>query len=180
MSELSEQLIEAAKASRQDGRLSDALRDVTRAVALCRESGDQLRLITSIKALGHITADLMDFEGSRSAYSEAVDLSRNTGDPLLLAHSIRHLGGAFSKLGDLERAETNYREALALYQGKGESSRLDHANALRALAWFLDANNRPAEAKPLWESACELYTLVDVQAGVMECSARLGQMWQGD
>lgn len=173
MSARAQQLIETATVARSEGRLQDALRDVNSAVSLCRESGDQPGLITSLKAVGHIEADLGNHAGSRAAYAEAVERSRKTGNARVLAHSLRHLADASARLGEPGRAEVLYEEALALY-AHYEAARLDQANALRALARLMDATSRQGDAVELWKKARDLYAAEGVQAGVLEASARLG------
>lgn len=168
------ELIEDAKRAREDSRLDDALRYVSRAIELCRNSNDQMGLIASIKALGHLEADRKDYRASAAAYREALELARRNPDPLVIAHTVRHLGDVLTRLGEASYAEVAYAEAVALYQAHVGESVLDHANALRAFARLMDATNRPDEALALWARARDLYASAGVQDGVIEASARLG------
>ena len=62
--------------------------------------------------------------------------------------------------GRLGPAGQCYREAIELYRGNVSCTPLDLANAIRPLAML--------------EEARALYASVDVQAGVAECSERIG------
>jgi hypothetical protein len=101
-------------------------------------------------------------------YEEAVVLFREVGEPLVLAHVVRHLGDVYVEQGCLELAEPCYCEALELYRSHPDVSSLDFANAVRSLAVL-----RWEQARGLWEQVGELYTRLNIEAGIKESTARV-------
>jgi tetratricopeptide (TPR) repeat protein len=178
MSHAANQLINQANRARKEHRLADAYRDLTEAVALCRQAGTRCELIQALKALGQIERDLGRSEAARPLYEEAIALCREEGDPIALAHTVRHLGDIHRDAGHLTQAEPCYHEALALYRGH-EHAPLDLANAIRPLAIRKEAVGEAEAARRLWEEARDLYEAAKVQVAVAECSARLARLSSG-
>lgn len=106
-------------------------------------------------------------------YSEAVTVCRQASEPLVLAHTIRHVGDLHQEAEQLDAAEACYREALAIYRTQANVPALDLANALRPYALLKERLGDAAAAKPMWTEARDLYTIVNVEAGAAECTARL-------
>ena len=105
---------------------------------------------------------------ARRCYEEAAVLFREVGEPLVLAHTIRHLGDVYREQGCPELAEPCYHEALGLYRGHEGGSPLDLANAIRSLAML-----RWEQTRALWEEARDLYTMLSIEAGIKESTARV-------
>ena len=175
MSHTASQLIDQANLARKEQRLADAHRDLTEAIALCRQAGTRSELVRALKALGQIDRDRGGHEAARPLYEEAVALCREEGDPITLAHTIRHLGDIYRHSGDMTQAEPCYNEALALYRSH-KPSPLELANAIRPLAILKDAVGEVEVARGLWEEARDLYEAAKVREGVAECSARLARL----
>jgi tetratricopeptide (TPR) repeat protein len=108
---------------------------------------------------------------ARKSYEEAVALFREVGQPLVLAHTIRHLGDVYQEQGDSTQSEPCYIEALKLYRTHGDASSLDAANAIRSLAVL-----RWEQAKTLWQEAGDLYTKLNIEAGIKESSSRVSAL----
>ena len=149
---------------------------LTEAVALCREAGDDRDLATALRRLGNAEQDAGRNDAATACYEEAVAVARRTGDQLLLAHAIRHVGDAHRGAQRLADAEASYDEALALYAAKDEPRALDYANALRPMAIVKEALGETDEARLLWQQAKSLYAAVPVAAGVAECEENLSRL----
>jgi tetratricopeptide (TPR) repeat protein len=108
---------------------------------------------------------------ARLCYEEAVVLFREVDEPLVLAHTIRHLGDVYLEQGRSDLAEPCYHEALRLYRSHEDRSSLDLANAIRSLAVL-----RWEQTKALWEEVRELYTTLNIEAGIKESAARVAAL----
>jgi tetratricopeptide (TPR) repeat protein len=173
MSALSDNLIRQASQARRERRLTDAKRDLVKAVDLCRTAGTPIELAMALTGLGQIERDLQDSDAARGRYEEAVSIYRAEGDALKLAHTIRHVGDIHRHEGHRELAERCYREALNLYRSNQRTPPLDLANAIRGLAILQGDAGEVQEARLLWEEARQLYSAVKVEPGVAESSRRL-------
>jgi tetratricopeptide (TPR) repeat protein len=176
MADSARTLMNQAVQARREGRLADANRNWTEALALCRRSGSRHDLIVALKGLGQIERDLQNGDAALPLYEEAVALCRAVSGPLLLAHTIGHLGNIHLDAGRLELAEPCYDEALALYRENEQTVPLDLANAIRPLAILQKRNGDRELAKSLWKEAQELYAAVDVPAAVAESSRLLAAL----
>ncbi len=108
-------------------------------------------------------------------YEEAVALLRGCGEGLLLAHTVRHLGDVRCEAGEWEEAGPCYVEALALYRAHPAAPAMHLANALRAMAVWMEHGCARAEARGLWEEARGLYAECGIAAGVAECERRMSE-----
>ena len=160
--------------SDETGRL--VREQLTEAVALYREAGDDRELATALRRLGHAEQDAGRNDAATASYEEAVAVVRRIGDPLLLAHAIRHVGDAHRGAQRLAEAEASYNEALALYAAKDEPPALDYANALRPMAILKEALGEADQARLLWHRAKALYAAIPVPAGVAECNENLNRL----
>ena len=126
--------------------------------------------ITRAQQLRHSgeSARRRDGAVARKCYEEAVALFREVGEPLVLAHTIRHLGDVYREEKCPELAEPCYLEALGLYRSHEGASSLDLANAVRSLAVL-----RWEQTRTLWDEARQLYTALNIDAGIKESTARL-------
>ena len=156
--------------------VAEVHRDLVEAVALCRQSGEQRKLVQALKALGQVERDLGRGEAARPLYEEAIAICRAEGDPLTLAHTVRHLGDIHRDAGRAALAEPCYDEALELYRSHDRTPPLDLANAIRPLAILKEDRGQVEEARELWEEARDLYAAVNVPEGVAESSARLARL----
>jgi tetratricopeptide (TPR) repeat protein len=143
-----------------------------------RASGDRREFASALRRLADVERrPPWGRADAQAHYEEAIELLRGHDEPLELSHAIRHLGIVHEDEGRLEKAEAAYDEALAIYRTAAErGSELDHANALRypaAIKWQL---NKPEEAAPLWEEACERYERAGIAEGVVEAAGRLALM----
>ena len=176
MREQAEKLRQRAFAARREKRLADASKDLIEAVALCRQSGEEVDLATTLTALGQIERDLKNMEAARKNYEEAAAIYRAKKDVLRLAHTIRHLGDIHRHQKEGVIAEQHYREALQLYRGDSNTPPLDLANAIRGFAILKDDSGERDQARQLWQEARDLYVQVDVKEGVAEASRRLERL----
>ena len=176
MSAASEQLIERAAQARKENRPADAKQDLTEAIALLRQDEPGPELAQALRLLGKVERKLHDHAAARQHYEEAVSIYRTCGDAPTLAHTIRHLGDVHHDAGRRELAEPCYSEALNLYRGNPEASALDVANAVRSMAVLKAETGEGDQALLLWEEARDLYSGLNVTAGVTECDKRLARL----
>ena len=115
-------------------------------------------------------------------YKLAVASARRRDDRLRLAHRVRHLGDAYYYAGRWALAEPCYLEALSIYRSDNQTRPLDLANAVRSLAVLKHQGGASDEARRLWQEAHDLYTVLEVAAGIAESAARLALLarQQGD
>lgn len=180
MSEAADKLLERAQQAQREKRLRDARRDWLAAIELLRENNDGEQLGQALRALGELERKLGDSESARGHYEEAVTLCRQYGDRLRLAHTVRYLGDVYHNVGRTDLAGPCYKEALALYYGHADPPPLDLANAIRSAAVLKQEAGDRHQAISLWSEARELYSSLQVDAGVAECRARLSSLASED
>lgn len=176
MSERLNELVARADRARAEDRLTDAHRDLSEAVALCREVGTGQDLALALQKLAQIERDMGHGDRAQPLQTEAVALWRDTDQPLRLAHAVRHLGDIHQDAGRIEQAEPCYDEALALYRADPQTRPLDLANAIRPLAILKERTGDDALAISLWREAGNLYATVDIAQGVAESQAGLARL----
>lgn len=168
-------LMVKAALARKEGRLDDAHRDLTAAVAGYRSNGPA-GLARALMALGQIERDQKRADRALPLYEEAVALYRESGESLDFAHAARHLGDLHLDAGRLEEAGPYYREALGVYRRHPDARLLDLANALRPMAILSERVGNVAGAIELWREARNLYVAAGVTAGSAESSKALGRL----
>jgi len=173
---VAKKLMTEANRARLEDRPSDAHREYSEAVALCREVGARRELIRALKGLGQIERDLGNVDEALPLYEEAVAICRGENHPLLLAHTVRHVGDIHQDAGRPGLAESCYVEAIAIYRNHEHTEPLDFANAIRPLAMLKDDAGEIEEALNLWAEARDLYAAANVQPGVVESSRRLSRL----
>jgi tetratricopeptide (TPR) repeat protein len=173
MSEGLDKLLRQARQARRENRPEDAKRDLTEAVALCRQSGVQEDLARALTSLGQIERDLHNDDVALQHYEEAVAIYRTQDNPLRLAHTVRHLGDIHRNQKRLDLAAPCYEEALSLYRNHAETPPLDLANALRGYALLKEGLGEKAQAAAFWGEAGKLYADVHVMEGAAESSRRV-------
>jgi tetratricopeptide (TPR) repeat protein len=176
MPEALEKLLAQAYQARREHRLADAKPAAAEAVGLARKGNSRVDLARALCALGQIERDLKNTEIARKHYEEAAAIYRAQGDALRLAHSVRHVGDIYLDEGQLTLAEPCYVEALSIYRGNPGTGPLDLANTVRGFAVLNQELGLREEARRLWEEARELYSSVNVVAGVKESDRRIAQL----
>jgi len=141
-----------------------------------RQSGDRLKLATTLRELGEMERSLPETDGGVAAYREAVEILREEERGLRLAHTVRHLGDIHRHAASLEEAETCYAEALRIYRAHPEVSALELANALRGAALSKEAIGERDLAVAFWTEARQLYLAAGIEAGVNEAGRRLAAL----
>lgn len=165
----------AAEAKRGQ-RFADARQDLLQAVGLLRQQPASVELAQALRLLGEVERKLHDNAAARHHYEEAVALYREYGDRLAPAHTLRHLGDVHHEAHHPDLAEPCYCEALELYRSCADAPPLDLANAIRSMAVLKSESGETQQARTLWQEARDLYTQVNVAAGVAESSARLARL----
>jgi hypothetical protein len=108
---------------------------------------------------------------AEQGYGRAAELARSDGNECLLAHALRHISDLERERGAQREAWQHASEAVALYRISDD--RLGLANAIRLQA--LSAKDR-GEAHACWREARDLYSALEVSAGVAECDRRLNDL----
>ena len=178
MPDSSAELLKVALQARRENRLADARLHLVEAVNLCREANARVDLAKALTRLGQIERDMHHSDGALRNYEEAAAIYRAEGDRLRLAHTVRHVGDIHRDEGHAELAEPCYHEALSIYRSQEQTPPLDLANAIRGLAILKSEAGEAGEARLLWGEAKDLYTAVNVKAGVDESSRRLALLQQ--
>lgn len=168
--------IAAGYQARREGRLEDAYRAYQQAVESSRESGEEQPLIAALAGLGQVERDRGHREQSQKHYADALALCRRQGFPLRTAHIARHLGDIYRESGLMQQAEPLLSEAISLYRQDLDTTVLDLANAIRPLALLKATQGDTDDARILWQEAQVLYSAINVEAGVAECSRQLAML----
>ena len=176
MTEQASELLRRARAAYKDQRYADAKADLTAMADSCRETAPpHWPEGLALRWLGETERRLNNHHAAHEFYEQAAAKMRIDADQPMLAHTIRHLGLVYEELDMGDRARPFYEEALSIYRNAANPSPGDLANAIRYLAVNLHDGGDTGAARPLWEEARGLYQSLGVQAGVDECSTRLGQ-----
>ncbi len=176
MPDRTHELLELALHAQRENRLADARAYLVEAVNLYREAGAPAELARALTRLGQIERDMRHRDAALRSYQEAVAIYRAAGDTPRLAHTVRHVADIHREDGHPELAEPCYHEALAIYRSHPPTPPLDLANAIRGLAVLKSDAGDAEEAKLLWQEAKDLYSAVNVQAGVEESSHWLARL----
>jgi tetratricopeptide (TPR) repeat protein len=126
-----EELVEAGRRARREGRLEEALSFYERAAVAYRSGGDSLRLAHTIRHAGDIHRQAGRPDLAEPLHREALALYRSQPDPprLDLANAIRPLALLEERAGRSGEARRLWAEARELYaacgvtDGVAESSR---------------------------------------------------------
>ena len=167
-------VLRSGTAARRAGRLSEALKCMNEAAALCGEDQDYERA-SVLRELGELARNGGDLTSAQAHYQQAAPLLRNSEDQLKLAHTIRHLGDVHAEQQHWPEAERCLIEALEIYRSHPSPIALDLANAVRAYAALKTETGHRKEARALWAEACKLYESEGIAAGVEECRRRADQ-----
>jgi tetratricopeptide (TPR) repeat protein len=132
------------------------------------------RTAAELERSAYAERKLGNVQTARKLYEEAAALYRAEANPRKVAHTIRHVADIHRGEGCADLAAPLYNEALAIYRSHAETSPLDLANAIRGLTILKSDAGESEAARELWAEARDLYRSVDVQAGVAECTRRLG------
>jgi tetratricopeptide (TPR) repeat protein len=169
-----DELVEAARQAKREGRLADAKQSILDAIVLLREKPPSLALGGALRELGEVERAISGSGAGAAPYEEAVAILRSQSVPLKLAHTIRHLGDIYRHSGDLDRSAGCYEEALDLYRGQaGESRRLDFANALRGAVLLQEKIGQRGRAIELWQEARAIYAEENLEAAVEEAARHI-------
>jgi predicted ATPase/class 3 adenylate cyclase len=144
------------------------------ALALHRQLGDEWGIANSIFMLGHLAADVRDWESARELFEESGRAFADLGDEHyeLLADSL--VAWTSEELGDIERGRVLEEETLRRARVSG--NRRIEAMALKGLAWHAREEGRIEDALSLLNQALvihrELGERIEI-AGVLSAFARV-------
>lgn len=143
--------------SRRSGDLEAALAFHTRAIAILRESGDEVHLARALSSLGTVLRDRGDFAGSLDAHLQALDLRERTRDQL--ETSYRNIALLYREIEDEQAARDYFTRAL-----EASSMRSDpetYASVLGSYASLLNDVGDHAAAL----AAAEEGLIIDIAVG---------------
>jgi tetratricopeptide (TPR) repeat protein len=176
MPETSDSIVERAQLAQQEYRLADARQNWLAAIDSLRRDDTREPLANALRSLGELERKLRDGESARRHYEESVAILRNCPDRVKLAHTVRHLGDVHHDAGRGVLAAPCYDEALALYRTHPSPPPLDLANAIRSMAVLKQETGDRQQAIALWSEARELYSSLQVDAGIAECTTQLAKL----
>jgi tetratricopeptide (TPR) repeat protein len=138
--------------------------------------GWSIVFILALSGLGQIERDRGNLDTAQRNYADALTNCRSYGDPLLTAHTARHLGDIYRENRLAEQAEPLLTEAIAVYRQNLNTKILGLANAIRPLALLRTEQRKNDDARQLWSEARALYSALQLEAGISECSLQLGKL----
>ena len=134
------------------------------------------REVAALARQGQAERDRGNLAQATRHYADALALCRSQDFPLQTAHISRHLGDIYRESGLVQQAERLLAEAISLYRQNLDTKVLDLANAIRPLALLKTVQGDADSARRLWQEAQILYSAVNVEAGVSECSGHLAKL----
>jgi predicted ATPase/class 3 adenylate cyclase/Tfp pilus assembly protein PilF len=143
--------VAAAVQHAAEGRLDDALDDLTRALALARELADRSLQCMALNGLGSLAVNRADLEGARGHYEAALAEARELGDRRLEGGVLGNLGNLLHDQGRLDDARRHYDLALALAREVGD--RRWEGNERCNLGLLHHDQGRSAQARTEFETA---------------------------
>ena len=120
--------------SRRSGELDAALAYQTRAIAILRERGDEVRLARALSSLGTVLRDRGDFAGSLDAHLQALDIRERTRDQL--ETSYRNLALLYREIEDEQSARDYFGRALEVAASRSDPE--TYASVLGSYASLLN------------------------------------------
>ncbi|MFN2557885.1 MAG: hypothetical protein ABR592_13655 [Nitriliruptorales bacterium] len=127
-----------------------------------------------------VAADLISWQGETEAYlglaEEAVSIHRELGEPRGVADALEELGVAQMYAGRLEVARVNLEEARERNIGLGNRQKANECNMVLGLLALLE--ERPGQARPLFEDALEAFTDLHDPGGARSRNSTWG-WWPG-
>ena len=139
-----------------EGRNSEALANVTRAIELARKPGVPVsRRFLIAQQFALVQGDLAGASAERlEVLAAAIQEARQSNiDPSEVAEAMNFLAAGYVNLGRLEEADKTYSEALSIYDRFDPADQCDHALVWSGLAGVRRALNRPGEAADLLRKA---------------------------
>ena len=164
----------ANRLSNTRAEVQGLLSELERAVALCRESGRQFWLATSLNNLGHALVMLGRLEDALPVLDEAEMFARGVAkrSALLATTLIGTLGvkaSALALLGDLEQAARLSQECYSTAQRSNDVQQMTQALGLRGEIAFYQGDLD--EALNCYEESLALLAEIGSRFGIAECLA---------
>lgn len=169
-----ESLLEQGRKDKKEGRLHDARRAFSEALADCHSSEDRLLAATMYEELAYVERNLRDLASAERHYRQASDIYRGLDNPLKTAHTLRHAADILREQKSRDESAHLYAEVLEIYRNHPETPPLDLANAIRGFALLKEDEQDSEQATCLWREAGKLYELTGVDAGIEESKRRIG------
>jgi len=113
--------VDAARKSRNDGRLDEAYQDYWQAVSLARAAHNAQVLAGALRHVSDVGREIGNLQAALTAGQEAIAILRTdvNSAPLDLANALRVTALALQELGRKDEARPIWREARALYAEVG-------------------------------------------------------------
>ena len=148
-----EALLRVASAAQltSQGRIHEAMDDLTRALAIGRSLADLSLQCLALNGLGVACLNRAQLEQARGFYEAALGLARELCDQRLEGGLLGNLGGLLHDLGQLDEARRHYDLALALARHVGD--RVWEGNARCNLGLLLHDQDCSALARAEFETA---------------------------
>jgi len=149
------------------GEPQQALYYYQQALGLLHETGDHPGEALLLNNIGWTQSTLANWEAALDDYRRSLDLLQTSPNDLTRARVLANMGVANRQLGELDQAETYFNQSLPLWKQVGD--RRGEATTLGALAnLYLAAENRPAKAIPVLESALTAWRASGDKRGLAE------------
>ncbi|MEU6153092.1 BTAD domain-containing putative transcriptional regulator [Actinosynnema sp. NPDC047251] len=151
---LADALLALGYANGQLGQLDDGLEHVNRALALARQTGDQMVEAIAENSLSILVEWTGDLAGAMRHAQRSHELLRRQGNDVFEAQSLGQVGWLAARLGDHETALDACRTAVEVFRAQGD--RDSQAIATSALGYVARATGRLDDARALYQEACDL------------------------
>jgi len=147
-------------ASRQQGRLEDALTWYHRAIALRERTGDAVGLATSLNYAAQCEQMLGRIGRARTLLERALPILDASGDDRRRIEALHAVGGLYRTMFRLDRAVDAFERALSMIEAAPEYEagiRLDLAGALREKGRVRDAVDQVRRAEELADGQGDVF-----------------------
>jgi tetratricopeptide (TPR) repeat protein len=158
-------------------RLEDGRAHTEAAIALARESGDRLLLVTALIWAYATTGGKFKGEPPLRELEEAHHLATEAGYPWFVAHAAQGLGDLLRELGDYEPALLRYAESLELFQDLND--RWLAAWTLWGMGKTHSMMGQAAEAVARLKESVALFSEIGDRVSCLESLGELGfHLWR--
>jgi predicted ATPase/class 3 adenylate cyclase len=149
-------------------------------LGICRATGDQRAIATSLALLGVVADEEGDYASARSLYEQSLVLRQEVGSREEIAFALSNLGRVAMKQGDLPAARSQFESALAIAREMRHSAR--EASWLISLGHVARFEGNYAEARARYEEGLTLARGLGARGAVGSGILNLGLLLvkQGD
>jgi len=150
------------------------------ALALRRQTGDRLKIASSLNNLGLVAQDQGDQQRARTLYEESLTVCRELDEKADIASTLNNLGNVMQNLGDYGSARAMHRESWTIWREIGDQFGV--ALALNNMGETERHDGNYAVARDLYTESLETYRALGYKQGIAYVLQNMGHVAhrQGD